>query len=318
MISVKNLTKRFGRTTAVDNLCFDVARGEVVGFLGPNGAGKTTTMRMLACYLPPTGGCVTIAGLDILHDSLEVRQRIGYLPENVPLYDDMRVGEYLDYRGRLKGLYGSLLRARMDDVVVQCDLNEAYRAVIGRLSKGFRQRVGLADALLHEPSVLILDEPTIGLDPNQIRRTRNLIRGLARRYTVLLSSHILHEVESMCERVLIINRGRIVASDTTENLVSMVKGHAVTVAEISGPQEDLVKRVQALPGIVRVQADAEQGWVRLRVESLKGRDLRTDLFHLASLNGWVLRELREERRNLEDVFVSVTGSESETPPEELP
>jgi ABC-2 type transport system ATP-binding protein len=318
MISVSNLTKRFGRTTAVDNLCFEVARGEIVGFLGPNGAGKTTTMRMLACYLPPTGGRVTLAGLDVLRDSLEVRQRIGYLPENAPVYDDMRVFEYLEYRGRLKGLYGSLLRARVDDVVIQCDLNEAYRAVIGRLSKGFRQRVGLADTLLHEPSVLILDEPTIGLDPNQIRRTRNLIRGLARRYTVLLSSHILHEVESMCERVLIMHRGRIVASDTTDNLVALVKGHAVTVAEMSGPHEDIVKRVQALPGIVRVQDDVEQGWTRLRIESRKGRDLRADLFHLASLNGWVLRELREERRNLEDVFIAVTGTEPEMPPEATP
>jgi len=313
MISVSNLTKRFGRTTAADNLCFEVARGEVVGFLGPNGAGKTTTMRMLACYLPPTGGRVTIAGLDVLRDSIEVRQRIGYLPENAPLYEDMRVSEYLEYRGRLKGLQGSLLRARTDEVVVQCDLNDVYSTVIGRLSKGFRQRVGLADALLHDPAVLILDEPTIGLDPNQIRRTRNLIRGLARRYTVLLSSHILHEVESMCERVLIMNRGRIVASDTTENLVALVKGHAVTVAEISAPQEELVKRIQSLPGVMRVYAEAEHGWTRLRVESRKGRDLRTDLFHLASLNGWGLRELREERRNLEDVFISVTGSETQAP-----
>lgn len=311
MISVANLTKRYGRLTAVDNVSFDVGRGEVVGFLGPNGAGKTTTMRILSCFLAPTGGKVTIAGLDILADSIEVRRRVGYLPENVPLYEDMRVGEYLAYRGRLKGLGGARLRERVDDSVVQCDLNDVFGSTIGTLSKGYRQRVGLADSLLHEPDVLILDEPTMGLDPNQIRRTRNLIRSLGRRYTVLLSSHILHEVESVCERVLIINRGRIVASDTTENLVALIKGHVVTVAEISGPHEELVRRIQAIPGVARVREELEAGWTRLRIESIRGRDVRTDLFHLASLNGWILRELREERRNLEDVFVAVTDGSGE-------
>jgi ABC-2 type transport system ATP-binding protein len=311
MISVANLTKRFGRLTAVDNISFEVKRGEIVGFLGPNGAGKTTTMRILSCFLTPTGGTVKIAGLDILGDSLEVRRRVGYMPESVPLYDDMRVGEYLAYRGHLKGMGGSRLRERVDGAIVQCDLNEVYKAPIGTLSKGYRQRVGLADSLLHEPEVLILDEPTMGLDPNQIRRTRNMIRSLARRYTVLLSSHILHEVESVCERVLIINRGKIVASDTTENLVALSKGHVVAVAEMNGPHEEIARRVQALPGVTRSQVDLESGWTRVRVESGRGRDLRADLFHLASLNGWVLRELREERRNLEDVFVAVTGEQDE-------
>lgn len=311
MISVANLTKRFSRFTAVDNISFEVKRGEIVGFLGPNGAGKTTTMRILSCFLTPTGGSVTVAGLDVLSDSLEVRRRVGYLPENVPLYDDMRVGEYLAYRGRLKAMGGSRLRGRVDETVDQCDLKEVYKSPICTLSKGYRQRVGLADSLLHEPEVLILDEPTMGLDPNQIRRTRNLIRSLARRYTVLLSSHILHEVESVCERVLIINRGRIVASDTTENLVALIKGHVVAFAEMSGPHEEIARRVHALPGVTRAQVHLEGGWTRMRVESAGGRDLRTDLFHLASLNGWLLRELREERRNLEDVFVAVTDARSQ-------
>jgi ABC-2 type transport system ATP-binding protein len=315
MISVENLTRRFGRFTAVDNVSFHVNRGEIVGFLGPNGAGKTTTMRVLSCFLTPTGGTVTVAGLDVLADSIEVRRRVGYLPESVPLYDDMRVGEYLAYRGRLKGLGGSRLRERVDDSVVQCDINDVFHKPIGTLSKGYKQRVGLADSLLHEPDVLILDEPTMGLDPNQIRRTRNLIRSLGRRHTVLLSSHILHEVESVCERVLIINQGRIVASDTTENLVALIKGHVVTVSEISGPYEEVVRRVQAIPGVTRVRHDLEAGWTKMRIESVRGRDVRTDLFHLASLNGWTLRELREERRNLEDVFVAVTdGSDGAEQP----
>jgi ABC-2 type transport system ATP-binding protein len=219
----------------------------------------------------------------------------------------MRVGEYLTYRARLKGLHGGRLRARVDDVVVQCDLKDVYRSVIGTLSKGFRQRVGLADSLVHEPAVLILDEPTLGLDPNQIRHVRQLIKGLARRYTVLLSSHILHEIESVCERVLIMNHGRIVTSDTTESLMAVIKGHSVVTVELHGPAEEMEKRLQTLTSVARVTTETlERGWSRFRIECRKGRDVRIDLFHMASLNGWILRELREERRNLEDVFVSVT------------
>jgi len=205
-------------------------------------------------------------------------------------------------------LHGAKLRARVDDVVLQCDLVDVYRSVIGTLSKGFRQRVGLADSLVHEPALLILDEPTLGLDPNQIRHVRQLIKGLARRYTVLLSSHILHEIESVCERVIIMNRGRIVTSDTTESLMAVIKGHSVVTVELHGPAEEMKVRLDGLTGVARVTSEAlERGWLRYRIECRKGRDLRTDLFHMASLNGWILRELREERRNLEDVFVSVTA-----------
>jgi ABC-2 type transport system ATP-binding protein len=220
----------------------------------------------------------------------------------------MRVGEYLTYRAKLKGLHGPKLRARVDDVVLQCDLVDVYRSVIGTLSKGFRQRVGLADSLVHEPGLLILDEPTLGLDPNQIRSVRHLIKSLAGRYTVLLSSHILHEIESVCERVVIMNGGRIVTSDTTESLMAVIKGHSVVTVEVHGPAEEMEKRVQSLPGVARLSSEVlERGWIRYRIECRKGRDVRTDLFHMASLSGWNLRELREEKRNLEDVFVSVTA-----------
>ena len=211
MIEVKNLTKRFGRVTAINGVSFKVAAGEIVGLLGPNGAGKTSTLRVLAGYLPATGGDVSIGGADVFTESLDVRSKVGYLPENVPLYMDMRIIEYLKFRGALKGLRGSRLRERVSVVLEQCGLTEERRALIGRLSKGFRQRVGLADCLLHEPECLILDEPTIGLDPNQIRHIRGLIRSLAHQHTVLISTHILPEVEMLCERVLIMNQGRIVA-----------------------------------------------------------------------------------------------------------
>ena len=202
---------------AVDDVSFEVARGEIVGFLGPNGAGKTTTMRILACYLPATGGAVNVAGYDVFRDSIEVRRRIGYLPENVPLYPEMRVDEYLNYRARLKGVPPKKRRKRVDEVKGLCGLKDVGRRIIGQLSKGFRQRVGLAESMVHDPDLLILDEPTIGLDPNQIRQVRELIKGLAPRHTILISTHILPEVEMTCQRVLIIHRGRIVASDTRSN-----------------------------------------------------------------------------------------------------
>ena len=311
MIHVENLTKRFGRTTAVANVSFDVAKGEIVGFLGPNGAGKTTTMRILACSLAPTGGRVTLAGLDVFSHSLEVRRRIGYLPENVALYPEMRVVEYLRYRGRLKGLRGRELRARVEEAMEQCGLKDARRQVIARLSRGYRQRVGLADSLLHRPDVLILDEPTIGLDPYQIRETRRLIRGLGGQHTIILSSHILPEVETVCERVLIINRGAIVACDTPDSLAARMKARAEVWVEIRGPQADVTAALNEVSGVAHVTAGSDGEWGRYVCVCEGEADVRELLFRAVTARGWSLRELRVVRRNLEDVFMALTLANGE-------
>ena len=311
MIKVTNLTKRFGRKTVLDNLSFEVKRGEIVGFLGPNGAGKTTTMRILSCYLPPTGGTVTVDGFDVMKDSLLVRRRIGYLPENVPIYHDMRVIEYLRYRARLKGLSGRVMRSRIEEVISRCGLADARRTIIGVLSKGYRQRVGLADALVHDPEVLILDEPTIGLDPNQIRHIRTLIKSLAQRHTVLLSTHILPEVEMICQRVLIINRGRIVAADTADNLVGLMKGNLQIVVEVQGPSDAIMGAFKAVKGVVGVLHEPAGEWNRFTCSCDSGTDVRAELFQAIAANRWVLRELKVEKRNLEDVFVSMTMKETD-------
>src|SRR5881296_3586886 len=224
MIEVANLTKRYAGRTAVSNISFSVQRGEIVGLLGPNGAGKSTTLRILSCYLPATAGTVRVAGLDVFAQSDEVRRRIGYMPENNPLHSDMRVREYLKFRARLKGLSRKRCRERVDVVTEQCGLSEVSRRIIGQLSKGYRQRVGLADALVHEPELIILDEPTIGLDPNQIRSVRQLIKGLANAHTVLISTHILPEAEMTCNRVVIMYEGKILAADTPENLQRLMSG----------------------------------------------------------------------------------------------
>jgi ABC-2 type transport system ATP-binding protein len=310
MIKVEHLTKRYGRTTAVDDLSFEVAEGEIVCFLGPNGAGKTTTMRILSGYMPATGGTAIVAGLDVFSDSLEVRRRIGYLPESVPLYTDMRVNEYLKYRGRLKGLRGKRLRTRLDEVVSLCGLTDVRRRIIGHLSKGYGQRVGIADSLIHNPEVLILDEPTIGLDPNQIRQIRNLIKGLSGQHTVLLSSHILPEVEMTCNRVLIINKGKIIASDTPGNLIGIGAGNPRIIAEIKGPCDAVLAKLRAMKGVLGVKHDSSDEWTRYTCDYEKSSDVRAAIFAVVSTNGWMLRELKEDKRNLEDVFVSLTTSES--------
>lgn len=311
MIKVSHLTRQFPGCVAVDDVSFEVGRGEIVGFLGPNGAGKTTTMRILACYLPATGGAVSVAGYDVFRDSIEVRRRIGYMPENVPLYPEMRVDEYLDYRARLKGVIAKKRRTRVNEVKELCGLKDVGRRIIGQLSKGFRQRVGLAESMVHDPDLLILDEPTIGLDPNQIRQVRELIKSLASRHTILISTHILPEVEMTCQRVLIIHHGKIVASDTTEQLRSMMMGGARIVAEIRGSQNDILQQLQSLAGIQRVTVSGDGEWGCYTLECAKNADPRADIFGMVATRGWALRELRQEKKSLEDIFVSLTRGDEE-------
>jgi ABC-2 type transport system ATP-binding protein len=312
MIRVENLTKRFGRVTAIDNLSFEVKRGEIVGFLGPNGAGKTTTMRILSCFLQPTGGTATIDGLDVFSNSRAVRRKIGYLPENVPTYPEMRVREYLCYRAGIKGLHGSRLRSRVDDVTEACGLTDVTRRIIGQLSKGYRQRIGLADSLVHAPELLILDEPTAGLDPHQIRHIRQLIKSLAERHTVLLSSHILPEIESVCQRVLIIKQGRIVASSTTAELVDSMADTPCIVVEVQGPRDGIAAALEALPGVVRVSSEPCREWFRFACQCQPEADIRPALLKIIQDHGWELLEMKTERRNLEDAFISLT-SEAQAP-----
>lgn len=309
MIRVSHLTKRFAGCVAVDDVSFRIEPGEVVGFLGVNGAGKTTTLRILSCYLPATSGTAEVAGFDVFRDSLEVRRRIGYLPENAPLYPEMRVDEYLRFRARLKGVSPASCRRRVQEVKDRCGLKDAGRRVIGQLSRGYRQRVGLADCLVHDPELLILDEPTLGLDPAQVIQVRELIRELARRHTILLSTHILPEVEAVCRRVLIIHRGRIVASDSPGQLREQLRTGARAVAEISGPADEVRRELEALPDVRGVRPDEEDGpWRRYLIEGEHGTDVRPAVFELAARNRWPLRELRQERSTLEEIFVSLTGT----------
>ena len=309
MISVENLTKEYAGFRAVQGISFSVQKGEIVGFLGPNGAGKTTTMRILAGYLPPTGGKVAVAGHDIVGESLEARRHVGYMPENVPLYTDLRVNEYLAYRARLKGVKGKKVNERLDAVNRLCHLEDVKNKMIGNLSKGYRQRVGLADALVHEPDLLILDEPTIGLDPHQIRAVRDLIRSLGDRHTILLSSHILSEVEAVCTRVLILHRGRIEASDTAENLARMVRGGGPGAIrlELFCRAEEARKEFSQLPDIETVQCREEpEGWVIVEIAAKAGKDVRDEIFSVVQKQNWRLREMSRMRASLEDIFVELT------------
>ena len=307
MIKVSNLTKCFGGVTAVDNISFEVGKGEIVGLLGPNGAGKTTTMRILSCFLPATGGEVTIAGMDVFTESREVRRKIGYLPENAPLYHDMRVNEYLTYRARLKGLRGKKLRSKLDEVTMQCELQDVWLRIIGQLSRGYMKRISLADSLVNDPDLLILDEPTIGLDPAQIRNIRSLIKRFAQKHTVVLSSHILPEVEMICERVLIINKGKIVASDTPANLVGLIKGNPRIAAEIYGPINDITLKIKAIPEVINVSSEPAGDWNKFSCECENGSDIRQQLFKMVTDNNWIMRELTSEKRKLEDFFMEITS-----------
>ena len=310
MIHVSHLTKQYPGRTAVNDVSFTVGRGEIVGFLGPNGAGKSTTMRMLAGYLPATGGAIRVAGFDVATHPLEVRQRIGYLPENCPLYPDMRVDEYLAFRARLKRVAGRHLRSRLAEVKNLCGIGDVGRRIIGQLSKGYRQRVGLAESLIHDPELLILDEPTIGLDPNQIRLVRQLITDLAKRHTILLSTHILPEVEMTCQRVLILHQGRIVASDTPDRLRRRIEGGLTIRAELRGPRADIATALSELAGVEGVDMGAlPDDWLWCDIRAGHTSDPRAALAALAAQRGWALRELHIEQATLEDIFVSLTRSE---------
>ena len=312
MIEVSNLTKRYAGRTAVNDISFTVARGEIVGLLGPNGAGKSTTMRILSSFMPATSGTVRVAGFDVFHDSVEVRRRIGFMPENNPLYPEMRVREYLKFRARLKGLGWKKSRERVATVMEQCGLTDVQRRIIGQLSKGYKQRVGLADALVHEPDLIILDEPTIGLDPNQIRSVRQLIKSLAERHTVLISTHILPEAEMMCSRMLILYDGKILAADTPENLQKLMQGSSQIVAEIAAPAAELRAVWAQMPGIEQFDVTAgTDGFQRCALTPRDGYDLRPAIFTLASERGWMLRELMRNRHSLEDIYVQVTKPNEE-------
>jgi ABC-2 type transport system ATP-binding protein len=309
MIRVRNLTKFYGSRCAVDHVSFHIEEGEIVGFLGPNGAGKTTTIRMLTCYMPATSGSARIAGHDVFSESLAVRRVIGYLPENTPLYTDMRCREYLHFRGKLRALDRTQRDAAIKRVAELCWLGDFIDRPINQLSKGMRQRVGLADALLHDPKVLILDEPTVGLDPTQIRETRNLITELSKRHTVMLSSHILPEVEATCQRTIIIAGGKIAASGTPEQLKERIRGGSRLIAEIQGPVDAIAEGVRKVTGVKKVAHSANNGWARLSIDADKGKDPRTDIVKLAGEKGWPLREIRLEVGGLEEFFINITAGQ---------
>jgi ABC-2 type transport system ATP-binding protein len=312
MIEVANLTKRYAGHSAISNISFTVKRGEIVGLLGPNGAGKSTTMRILACFLPATSGTVRVAGLDVFRQSDEVRRRIGYMPENNPLHHDMRVREYLRFRGRLKGVGWGKARQRVDTVMEQCGLTDVGGRIIGQLSKGYRQRVGLADALVNEPELIILDEPTIGLDPNQIRSVRRLIKELAGSHTVLISTHILPEAEMTCNRMVIMYDGRILAADSPENLQRLMSSKSQVIAEIAAPSAELEQCWADMPEVEEYDVSACEGeYFRCALTAKDGLDLRPRVFALAHQRGWPLRELTRSRHSLEDIYVQVTRPNEE-------
>ena len=314
MISVKDLSRSYGHVLAVDRISFEVTKGDVVGFLGPNGAGKSTTMKMLTSYLPPTGGTATINGFDIFSQSHQVRESLGYLPENVPLYTEMRVDEYLNFRGELRKMPRPERRKRIDYVLERCWLKSVQKRTISHLSKGYRQRVGLADALLHNPPVLILDEPTVGLDPTQIRETRKLITDLGGDHTMLLSTHILPEVEAVCDRVVVIAGGRIVAGGTLDELRASRRITARVLVDCRAPSEALVGVLTKLSGVSKVEilphAGTDKAYVTAAIKSKDGYDVREEAVRVVTQNGWPLREIRLESASLEEFFVQVTANQA--------
>mgnify|MGYP000569069034 CR=1 FL=1 len=313
MISVSELTKTYGQTVAVDRISFEVPQGQIVGFLGPNGAGKSTTLRMLTCYIPPTSGGATIAGFNIFHESVKVRENLGYLPENVPMYTEMKVQEYLDFRGRLRAMDRDTRRRRIEYVVERCWLKDVRHRLIGHLSKGYRQRVGLADALLHNPPVLVMDEPTVGLDPTQIRETRKLIRELGGQHTIILSTHILPEVEAVCDRAIVIAGGRIVAQGSPEELRASRRMAARVLVECRGPGPEVEQALSRVSGVRAVEILPQQSdgqYVTAAIKPKDGYDVREEVARTVIQHGWPLREIRLEHATLEEFFVEVTARQA--------
>lgn len=319
MIQVDRLTKSYGPVTAVHDVSFNVEKGQIVGFLGPNGAGKSTTMKILACFMAASGGSARVAGFDVFTQSLEVRRRIGYLPENSPLYADLPVAAYLDFVAEAKGVSRGVRRSKVADVMDRCFVTDMQHRLIGKLSKGYRQRVGLAQALLGDPEVLILDEPTIGLDPRQIAEIRALIKSLGGQHTVILSTHILPEVSMVCDSIIIINRGRVVAKGTQAELVEQVFPAARVEVEVAGPAEAIASALKSLPGVTSVEAigveaiGTRDGASRFVVESPRGRDVRGELVRLVAGRGWELLELHQVGLSLEEVFIRVVAGEEHAP-----
>src|SRR5271170_4836577 len=323
MIIVKDVTKRYARATAVDHVSFSVAKGQIVGFLGPNGAGKTTTMRILTCFLSPTSGTASVAGFDVLEQPLEVKKRIGYLPETPPLYPEMETAEYLRFVGKLKGLSGAELEKRIGYVCDRCFVGDVKNKLLGKLSKGYRQRVGLAQAIIHNPEVLILDEPTAGLDPKQINETRDLIKGLAGDHTIILSTHILPEVEQICEQVIIISKGKLVATDTVDNLQSRARGVESVLVEVAGRNGEVdpaavLTRIEKVKGVSRVIfKEKRQTRSTFEIETQKDHFVRGDLARAVVEAGWDLNELRSSAASLEEIFLQLTGTQAAAPKDEV-
>jgi ABC-2 type transport system ATP-binding protein len=312
LIEVQDLTKSYGAVTAVDHVSFTVNKGEILGFLGPNGAGKTTTMRILTGYMPATSGTARIAGFDVFEDSLEVRRHIGYLPEAPPVYPDMTVASYLDFVARIKNVPSERREERVADALRKTNIVDKRDQLIKRLSRGYKQRVGLAQALVHDPDVIILDEPTVGLDPKQIIEVRHLIKGLAGNHTIILSTHILPEVSMTCDRVVIINKGKIAAVDTPENLTSQLKGGQKIRVEVQAPERALQELLGQIPGISRAQVEAvhANGHVTATVEAAAGKDVRSQIAAGVVQKGWPLYELRGVSLSLEDIFLQLTTEDS--------
>src|SRR5881628_1024563 len=310
MIEVEHLTKNYGLVAAIRDVSFSVAPGQIVGFLGPNGAGKSTAMRILACFMPASSGAARVAGYDVFRESMEVRRRIGYLPESVPLYTDMRVAPYLDFVAEVKGVPRAERRRRVADVMDRCMVADVQNRLIGKLSKGYRQRVGLAQAIVSDPEVLILDEPTIGLDPKQITEIRSLIKSLAGQHTVILSTHILPEVSMVCSGVIIINNGSIVAQGPIDTLVEQFFPTARVHVQIAGPYPAVLEGLRRLTGVLDVHdAGPQDGAATFIVESDRGRDVRGEIFQLAAQQKWELRELRRAGMTLEEVFIRIVAGE---------
>jgi ABC-2 type transport system ATP-binding protein len=313
VIEVQHLTKRYGRVTAVNDVSFRVERGEIFGFLGPNGAGKTTTMRILTGYMPATEGKAIVAGFDVFDQPIEAKRRTGYLPETPPLYPDMTVSEYLSFVAKIKGVPSAERRQRVQQVMERTRVADMANRLCAKLSKGYKQRVGLSQALIHNPDVLILDEPTAGLDPKQIIETRQLIKELAGDHTIILSTHILPEVSQTCERVVIINKGQVVALDTPDNLTARLRGSETMYVQIDAPGSDPEMALTRVAGVVRVvEADRKDGVVGYEIESERGHDVRRDLARAVVTSGWGLLELRPMRLSLEEIFLSLTTEETQS------